>query len=192
MDNFFSNDTYFIDEKAFTIINEYKIYNTTGAQIGVARENRTTARIILSLFVGKKYLPFTIDLVDAQGRVVSSLVKGVSVFLSTIKMLDARGLHIATIKQKFGLTPKFEITDISGRLLGSIKGDFVAWNYIISDASGAQVGTISKKFSGIGREIFTTADKYIVSVDPSLTDEVLRSTIISIAAGLDMILKENE
>ncbi len=191
MDKFFSNDTYFVDEKAFTVINEYKIYNTEGTQVGVARENGSAARVALSLVASKKNIPFKIDITDAEGHVVSTLTKGVTIFMPTIKMLDGQGQQIATIKQKFGLKPKFDITDMSGRAIGTIKGDFVAWNFTILDAIGNEVGTISKKYNGLGREMFTTADKYVVTVSPSLNDEVLRSTIISIAAGLDMILKED-
>lgn len=191
MDKFFCNDTYFVDEKAFTIINEYKIYNQQGVQMGVARENKTLLRMILSLFAGKKNLPFTIELTDADGRIVSSLVKGVTLFLPSIKMHNAQGQHIATIKQKFGLKPRFDITDVMGNNIGTIQGDFVAWNYVVTDTVGNQVGTISKKYNGLGKEMFTTADKYVVSISPALNDEVLRPTLISIAAGLDMILKEN-
>jgi len=191
MDKFFSNDTYFVDEKAFAVINEYKIYNTEGTQVGVARENGSAARVALSLVASKKNIPFKIDITDAEGHVVSTLTKGVTIFMPTIKMLDGQGQQIATIKQKFGLKPKFDITDMSGRAIGTIKGDFVAWNFTILDAIGNEVGAISKKYNGLGREMFTTADKYVVTVSPSLNDEVLRPTIISIAAGLDMILKED-
>lgn len=191
MNNFFNNDTYLVDEKAFTIINEYKMYDAQGVQLGVARENRTLLRIILSLFVSKKNLPFNIELTNTNGNIVSSITKSFTLFMPTLKMHDDKGFHIATIKQKFGLKPRFDILDVTGNNIGSIMGDFVAWNFSIIDSTGADVGSISKKYNGLGKELFTTADKYVVSVSPQLTDEVLRSTIITIACALDMIMKEN-
>lgn len=191
MEDFFKYNSFFIDEKALTVINEYKVYDGKGRQIGVCKENRSLGRVVLSLLASKKTLPFRLELSDEKGRVVATLTKGVSVFMSTMKMFDSRGVHISTIKEKFGLKPRFEILDTANNKIGEIKGDIFAWDFVISDAMGNKIGYIDKEFGSAARELFTTADKYVVEVSPSLYDEVLRQTIITIACGLDMILKEN-
>jgi uncharacterized protein YxjI len=42
----------------------------------------------------------------------------------------------------------------------------------------------------MAKEIFTTADKYVVSVKSELTDTVKRKAIIASAIVIDMILNE--
>lgn len=191
MDSFFFNNSLFVDEKVTVMRNEYKIYDSQGVQIGVCKERRSVASAALSLLSSKNTMPFKLELTNAQGNVIATLTKGVTVFMSTLKMHDARGVHISTVKQKLGLKPRFEIMDVNGNKLGEIKGDIFAWDFTIYDAVGNNIGTVNKKMGSLAREIFTTADKYNVTVSPNLTNEVLRQTILTIAAGFDMIFKEN-
>lgn len=191
MDSFFLNNSLFVDEKVTIMRNEYKIYDSQGVQIGVCKEKRSIASMALSMLASKDVMPFRLELSDARGNVIATLSKGVTLFMSTLKMHDARGVHISTVKQKFGLTPRFEIMGVNGNKLGEIKGDFLAWDFVIYDGNGNNIGAINKKMGSLVREMFTTADKYNVFVSPDLNDEVLRQTILTIASGLDMIFKEN-
>jgi uncharacterized protein YxjI len=54
------------------------------------------------------------------------------------------------------------------------------------------VGTINKKWGGLTKELFTTADKYIVSIDrkENLTNDFVRALIVATATTIDMVLKE--
>lgn len=191
MDSFFLNNSLFVDEKVTIMRNEYKIYDSQGVQIGVCKEKRSIASMALSMLASKDVMPFRLELSDARGNVIATLSKGVTLFMSTLKMHDARGVHISTVKQKFGLKPRFEIMGVNGNKLGEIKGDFLAWDFVIYDGNGNNIGAINKKMGSLVREMFTTADKYNVFVSPDLNDEVLRQTILTIASGLDMIFKEN-
>lgn len=88
------------------------------------------------------------------------------------------------------LKPKFTILNNMGQEIATIKGDWKAWNFEITDAAGQQIGTVDKKWNGMAKELFTTADKYAVNIEPSVTDENTRIAIASVAAAIDMILKE--
>jgi len=193
MDKFFSNNTFVINEKVqvFKFRNGYQVLDTEGNSIGYIQENMPTSRVWLSLVISKKNLPMAFEVRNSEGKVVSSLTRGWTLFMSKMKVLGEDGQVVASINQKFGLKPKFEIYDTNNSLLAHIQGNWTAWNFNITDASGAVIGTISKKFNGLAKEIFTDADKYVVNIEPSVTNEAQRIAIATVAAAIDMILKEN-
>lgn len=193
MDKFFLNNTYVIDEKVqvLTFSNGYKVYDESGKEIGYIKENMPASRIILSLFLSKQMLPFTLEVYNNDGKIIASLTRGFTFFMSKMKVLDENGSQIATIKQKFGLKPKFELLDMNENKIAHIQGNWTAWDFKITDGGSTQLGSISKKFAGFAREFFTDADKYIVNIEPSVTNEAQRIAIASTAAAIDMIMKEN-
>ncbi|MDR0405808.1 MAG: hypothetical protein LBH54_03315, partial [Clostridiales bacterium] len=72
----------------------------------------------------------------------------------------------------------------------TIAGDWRGWNFTVTAADGAAIGTINKKWAGAMKELFTTADKYIVTIDSSVTDKTRRTALVAAATTIDMVLKE--
>lgn len=193
MNKFFENNTFVIDEKiqALKFANEYKVYDAEGNALGAIQEVMSTSRKIGSLFMSKKNLPMNLEIRDAQGNVVASLSRGWTFLLPTLTLSDEKGAPVAKIKTKFGLKVKFDVLDLSGNIIAKIQGNWTAWDFVISDASGNQIGSISKKFNGLAKEIFTDADKYVISIEPSVTDPTLRMAMASAASIVDVVYKEN-
>jgi uncharacterized protein YxjI len=52
------------------------------------------------------------------------------------------------------------------------------------------MGQVSKKWAGIAKEFFTTADKYIVDIDQNIKDVKARMLVLSAALTIDLVLKE--
>lgn len=194
MDKFFSNNTFVIDENiaAFKLSNAYKVYDQEGVEIGAIQEHKSFAHILLSFVLSKNMMPFELNILNADGKRVAQLKRGVTLFMSKVQIFNETGASIGSFKQQFTLMkPKFTLLDNVGHEIATIKGDWKAWNFSITDAAGNQVGTIDKKWNGIAKELFTTADKYAVNIHPSVTQENTRIAIASVAAAIDMILKEN-
>lgn len=193
MDKFFENNTFVIDEKiqTFKFENAFKVYNDNGDEIGAIKENMPTSRKFLSLFISKKLLPLQFDVLNAEGSVAATLKRGWTMFMSKIQIFDEKGTQVGLIKQKWALKPKFEIYDMKDNLIAVIKGDWVCWEFKIMDPKDNQIGLIDKKFNGLAKELFTDADKYAVTIEPSVTEPALRIAIASSASAIDMIYKEN-
>jgi uncharacterized protein YxjI len=193
--SFFEHDDYFIDEKVafLKFTNAYKVYNPGGEQIGAIQETMHGGLKLLSLFLNKAFFPFKLNILDTEGKTLATIKRGWTFFMSKIEVLDAEGTAIAAIKQQFKLfKPTFHINDTSGQPIASITGDWKAWNFTISDASGAQIGTITKKWNGILKEAFTTADKYVVSINPGVAEDSGKIAIVATAITIDMVLKESK
>ena len=195
MDCFFSNNVFVIDENigAFKISNAYKVFNKEGEEIGAIQEHKSFARILLGLFLGDRMLPFELNILNADGKRIAQLRRGITFFTSKVQIFNAAGASIGSFNQRFTLLkPKFTLRNNVGSEIATIKGDWKAWNFEITDANGQVIGSIDKKWNGIAKELFTTADKYLVTIAPTVTDENQRIAISSVAAAIDMILKEED
>jgi uncharacterized protein YxjI len=192
---FFGYDDYFIDEKVafLKFTNAYKVYNSDGGQIGAIQETMHGGLKLLSLLINKAFFPFKLNILDNEGSVLATLKRGWTFFMSRIQVLDAQGVPLAFIKQQFKFfKPTFHILDTGERPIASITGDWKAWNFTITDAGGSQIGTITKKWNGILKEAFTTADKYIVSIKPGVAEDSGKIAIVATAITIDMVLKESK
>jgi hypothetical protein len=65
-----------------------------------------------------------------------------------------------------------------------------AWDFGIEDATGAAVGRITKKWAGLLKEGFTTADNYVLEISGQVSHE-LRLMMLGSAAGVDLALKQD-
>lgn len=193
--NFFDSNTYFIDEKVqlFKFENCYKIYNDKGESIGSINQKLSGGQKILRLLLNKAMLPFLLEIRNSNDQLEASISRGWTFFMSEIIIKNANGTIIGTIKQKFKLfKPTFNIFNPNGELIAEISGDWSAWNFKITDTANNQIGAISKKWAGAMKEIFTTADKYNVTIQPSYSNLQNKITILSGAITIDMILKESK
>ena len=194
--DFFQSNSYFIDEKVnfFKFENAYNVFNDTGDHIGAITQRLSVGQKVLRLLVNKRMLPFHLDIQNHEGEIQTTIQRGWTFLLSNIIVLNSQGDKVGTIKQKFKFfKPEFEILNASDTIIGSITGDWKAWNFEIKDAGKKTIGTINKKWAGAVKEIFTTADKYNVSIDPSLELSIEhKQAIVSCAITIDMVLKESK
>lgn len=192
---FFDSNSYFIDEKVnfFKFENSYQVYDINGVNIGAVKQRLTTGQKLMRLVINKAMLPFQLGIVNRNNELEASISRGWTFFMSKIIIQDALGSTIGTIQQKFKFfKPTFKIFNSSEVLIAEISGDWKAWNFTIKDPSNVQIGTISKKWAGAMQEIFTSADKYNVTIDPKHINKEHKMAILSGAITIDMVLKESK
>ncbi len=193
--NFFETNSYFIDEKVnlFKFENAYLIYNEHGENIGSVKQKLSTGQKLLRLALNKAMLPFHMEIRNADDQLEATVSRGWTIFMSKIKIADGQGNEVGSIKQKFKLfKPKFTIFNNGQEQIAEITGDWKAWNFAIKDNNQQQIGAIDKKWNGAVKEIFTSADKYNVSIDPSYGQKNDKIAILSGAITIDMVLKESK
>jgi uncharacterized protein YxjI len=191
---FFDANNYFVDEKVnfLKFENSYQVYNNQGGHVGNIKQKLTTGQKITRLFLKKNMLPFLLEIKDTNDVVQASVSRGWTFFMSTITIKDEQENIIATIKQKFKLfKPTFKLFDNSGEEIAEITGDWKAWNFSIKNASDTEIGIITKKWAGALKEIFTSADKYMIEITDLKLKKEVKIAILSGALAIDMILKEN-
>ncbi len=192
---FFDGSSYFIDEKvAFLKFgNTYQVFNETGQNIGTISQTVSFGQKLLRLLLNKAMLPFRLEIRDEQGMLVASISRGWTFWMSKITIMSGDDKPIGTVRQKFKLfKPTFKIFNHEEKQIAGITGDWTAWNFQILNEVEQPVGTISKKWAGAMKEIFTTADKYMVKLDPSYSNMMNKIVVLSAAITIDMVLKESK
>ncbi|MDD3741689.1 MAG: phospholipid scramblase-related protein [Bacteroidales bacterium] len=193
--NFFETNSFFIDEKVklLQFENEYKVYNDNAEYIGSIKQKLSGGDKFLRLVLNKSMLPFHLEIRNAQDQLEASISRGWTFFLSKIVIADSQSFPVGRVEQKFTLMkPQFKIFDNNSNQIGGISGDWRAWNFVITDASGQQIGTISKKWAGVAKELFTTADKYNVQLNAVNISKEQKMAILASAITIDMVLKESK
>ena len=192
---FFESNEYFIDEKVqfLKFHNEYKVYDPMGLQVGMVKQHVPGWHKFLRLLIKKAILPFTLYVTDTNGVLLASIHRGWTFWLSKIIIMDGNGAVNGLIKQKFRfLKPRFQIFDSADHQIAEINGDWKAWNFTITDDNGNEIGYINKKWGGIAKEFFTSADKYHVSIVPHYAEDKNKMNIVVTAITIDMVLKESK
>lgn len=180
--------------KLIELNNEYKILGEDGSQIGMVRQEgqsklKKAARLVSNL---DQFMSHTLAVYDDSETKVLELVRPRKVFKSKVQVKDGSGREVGEIVQKnvFGKI-RFDLQAAGGQPLGQIRAqNWRAWNFSIVDSSEQEVATISKKWAGLGKEMFTTADNYAVEIQPSVTGD-LRLLVLASAAGIDTALKQD-
>jgi hypothetical protein len=76
--------------------------------------------------------------------------------------------------------------------MGAINAEnWRAWDFSIQDQGGGEVARINKKWAGLLKEGFTTADNYVLNITGEVSPD-LRLMIVAAAAGIDTALKQDE
>lgn len=172
----------------------YDIFDPqSNSQIGVARDEPPGWAKALRLVVNKHFLPTTVNVYEREGQPpVLSMRKGPSFLRSTLEVTDAQGIHLGSFKSKlFTLGGGFFVFDASGNPLAEIKGDWKGWNFRFLDPNGRELGVVTKKWAGLGKELFTTADTYMISLSETASAGP-KGSLLLLAAGLaiDLVFKE--
>jgi uncharacterized protein YxjI len=197
MSDLLSHDVLVISQKAkiIELTNEYRVFDDAGIQIGTIRElEQSKTKKAVRLFSGvDQFLTHKLAVFDRDGQQVLLLERPAKLLKSKIKVSDAQGTERGAILQDNVVGPKhFALVDRRGNRIGSIDGEnWMSWDFAIHDRTGAEVGRITKKWAGILKEGYTTADTYILQVDAEVPPD-LRLLMFASAAGLDVALKQDD
>ena len=106
-------------------------------------------------------------------------------------MNDGSGRPVGSIVQqnvfgkiRFGLEGQ-------GVKYGEIRAEnWRAWNFSIVDHTEQERARITKTWEGFAKTLFTTADDYLLELDPSISGD-FRLLVLASAAGVDTALKQD-
>lgn len=180
--------------KLVELNNEYAVLDPAGRELGMVHQvGQSGWRKLLRAFSNiDGFLPITVTLVDEAGAPQLSISRGWAFLKSRLRVHDHAGTEIGQIVQenvigkvRFGL-------HASGHQVGRIVAEnWRAWNFRIEDETGREVARITKKWAGLAKELFTTADNYVLELTASLPRE-LHALVIASAVAIDTALNQHE
>lgn len=188
--NFFERTSYFIAERAIASksFNKYQIFNNNRENIGFVKERINKRENMLKQILGKSFFSSQIEIRSANGTLEVSLSRKRFFKSNKITMRDPRGNIIGCIKKKNGFFKStYIILNKLNVVIAEISGNDKEWNFMITDASHNKIGSIDKNWEGILKEIYSSADKYNVSIKTDFVNKNDRIVVFSSAIAMYML-----
>lgn len=189
---------FFIKERArvLKLTDTYDILDPDTKQpIGIAKDEPPGWAKYLRLLVKKALLPTRVNVYENEAHPpLVSLQKGPGVFRTTVTVTDRAQSTLGRFRSKFfSLGGGFFVFDDRDQKIAEVKGDWKGWNFRLLDVAGNELGVVTKKWAGIGKELFTSADNYMISLSPAGGGFANRPALL-LAAGLaiDIVFKEKQ
>ena len=163
----------------------------TKQNIGIAKDEPPSWAKFLRLLVKKPLLPTTIQVYEHEGTpAVLTLRKRPGLLHQTIT-ISCGGKEIGRFKSKlFALGGGFHVFDAAGNKVGEVKGNWKGWNFKLLDGAGHELGVVTKKWAGIGKELFTSADNYMIALGDTTPVETQAPMILAAGLAVDIVYKE--
>jgi uncharacterized protein YxjI len=166
----------------------------TKVKIGEAREEISGLVKVLRLLINKTLMPTRVCVYEGDNgarKLVLSVHRSASFFRPKVAIADASGTSVGYMQSKaFSLGGAFRVFTSDGKEIALIKGDWKGWNFRFLSGN-TELGIVTKKWAGLGKELFTSADNYMISIHGEPNETI---SLLLLAAGLaiDTVLKENK
>jgi uncharacterized protein YxjI len=186
---------YFVKEQVgvFKAANNYDVLDPqTGQVVLLCREDDLGLFTRLLRFTDyKRMTPFDVRIKTPDGTTLVRVTRGVSFFVSSVKVLDEHDQVVGGFKQKFfSIGGRFTVLDPQDQPVCTLQGSWTGWDFKFVSDSGV-LAQVTKKWAGLGKELFTSADNYMLTIADSVRPEDPRRLLILAAVmSIDMVLKE--
>jgi len=191
----FDRKAYFVKERVavLKLTDTFDILDPETKQtIGMAQERISGGLKVLRLLINKRLLPTTVVISEREGGpALLTIKRGVSLLHAKVKVLDANGSLIGSFKSKlFSIGGAFRVFDGNDREVALVQGNFVGWNFELRDMSGRRLGAVTKKWAGIGKELFTSADNYVIALEAQGLPTAMNALLLAAGIAIDTVFKE--
>ena len=179
--------------KLIEVNNEYAIFDQNGQQLGAVRQVGQSAakKVIRVLTSYDQFMTHKLQVVDTSGNVLLAITRPAKVMKSKVLVQDGAGNDVGQILQQNAIGKIRFSLEAGGHTYGMIAAEnWRAWNFTVTDESGAEVAKITKTWEGLAKTMFTTADNYVVQIHRPLP-EPLRTLVVAAALAVDTALKQD-
>ncbi|MFO1065758.1 MAG: phospholipid scramblase-related protein [Pirellulales bacterium] len=190
-----NRNLYFVKEQVgmFKASSNYDVFDPqTGVQVLQCREERLGSITKLLRFTDyKRMTPFDVQVRTPDGQPVLRVSRGISLFLSSVNVFDENNQRVGGFKQKFfSVGGAFRVLDANDQPLCELKGKWTSWDFKFM-AGTTQLAHVAKKWAGLGRELFTSADNYMLEISNDVpAGHPVRQLILGAVMCIDLVLKE--
>jgi len=188
--------TFFVRERSglLKLTDTYDILDpVSGQPIGIAKEEPPGWAKWLRLVTEKHRLPTAINIYENEAQPpVLSVKRGFTIIRSKIHVIAGDGRKLGYFKSKLiSIGGGFNVFDASDQQVAELKGDWKGWSFRFLNKSGREIGTVTKKWAGLAKELFTSADNYVIALT-DLSGSSADASALLLAAGLAIDVVYNE
>ena len=177
----------------FKAASNYDVFDPqTGEEILRCREEKLGMITKMLRFTDyRRMTPFDVQIRTTSGEPVLRVRRGVCVFLSKVDVLDEHDNRIGGFRQKFfSIGGAFTVLSQNDEPLCQLKGKWTGWEFRFM-AGDNELAQVTKKWAGLSKEMFTSADNYILRISDEVPpDHSVRQLILAAVTCIDLVLKE--
>lgn len=177
----------------FKAANNFDIYDPENGQLIMECREPTLGWItkLLRFTDYKRMTPFDVQIRTPDGQRIVRIKRGISLFLSKVEVRDENNVFIGGFKQRFlSIGGRFDVVDKDDVQICQLSGKWTGWDFYFKQGD-KQFAHVSKKWAGIGKELFSSADNYILEISDQVGQgEDVRKLILAAVMCIDMVLKE--
>ncbi len=196
MHELLNRNLFFVKEHTgiFKAANNYDILDPDTSQVIMhCREDSLGFFTKLARFSDyKRMTPFDVHIRTPEGTPIVRVSRGISIFLSNVNVMDENNQRIGGFKQKFfSIGGKFTVLGAEDQPMCELKGKWSGWDFRFNSTDGQELAHVTKKWAGAGKELFTSADNYMLEISASVpSNDPIRPLILASVMCIDMVLKE--
>jgi uncharacterized protein YxjI len=195
------NNLFFIKEHIgiFKAANNFDIFDpSTNQKIIECREpDLGTFTRFLRFTDFKRMTPFHVILTTPEGQKLLSLKRGISIFKSYVEVFDENDMKIGEFEEKFfSIGGEFNVVKFGDAKIYTLQGNLISWEFRFLQGEKIhgyeELANVSKKWAGLGKELFTSADNYMLTInnDVQETDSV-RILMLAAVMYIDFVFNES-
>lgn len=195
MNPVFNRNLFFVKEHygMFKAANNYDILDpkTQEVILHCREDNMSFLTKMLRFSDYKRMTPFEITISLPDGQRLLTVKRGWTFWRSVVEVLDAKGDIVGTFRQRMmSIGGKFDILAPDGSPVCTLRGKWTSWDFSF-ERENEVLARVTKKWAGLGKELFTTADNYMLTIEPVVPpDRSLRMLVMAAVMCIDMVLKE--
>lgn len=195
MDPVLSRNVFLVKEHVgmFKAANNYDVLDPeTGEILLLCREPNLGMLTKIFRFTDyKRNTPFHVEVQLPDGRPIITIKRGLSLLLSRVEVFDESMKKIGGFKQKlFSIGGAFKVLGENDQPLCDLKGKWTSWEFKFL-AGDEELAVVTKKWAGLRKEMFTSADNYVLQISEDIpADQPVRQLIMAAVLCIDMVLKE--
>lgn len=139
----------------------------------------------------RRTTPFDLRVRNTDGTPVVRLARGVPILSSHVRIYDGDDVLIGTLRQRpFSIRGVFDVLDATGRPICRLQARGVRTEFALLTPERVELARITKRWAGLSKELFTSADHYLLQIaDIVPPDLLLRQLILAAAIGIGLIVK---
>ena len=163
--------------------NRYEVMTPEGQTVLFAyEESGGWGRVLL-----KRNRALTLHIAGLDGQEMLVASRGFFWFLPTMHVRDGKGRPLGTIRRRFGLLKRrIVLENERGSPVAEVTGSVFRRYTFMVNRRGQEIGRITKQWSGIGREMFTDADTFLVELPVEQGDDDLQNLVLATAFAVDL------
>lgn len=146
--------------------NKYAVLDGAGDEVYFAAE---AGRSLFSRVFLKALRPFTIHLLEAEGRPILQLDRPFRLYFHTLEVRSPDGRRLGTVERRFSFVRRvYSVYDDTGQECFQLLGPLLRpWTFLIR-ARGEEIGRIAKKWTGLLKESLSDTDNFAVNFPAEL------------------------